>query len=42
LSFDIIQGTGAFEGATGSGSFFSQSFVFGGSSGSIQGSFTVP
>ena len=38
----IHYGTGAFEGATGSGSFSAQSFVFGGSSGSIQGSFTVP
>jgi hypothetical protein len=42
LSFDITEGTGAFEGATGSGSFFSQSFLFGGSSGSLGGSFTVP
>jgi hypothetical protein len=42
LSFDITDGTDAFEGATGSGSFFSQSFLFGGSSGSIEGSFTVP
>jgi hypothetical protein len=42
FSFDITEGTDAFEGATGSGTISSQSSVFGGGSGSIEGSFTVP